>query len=112
LHYTVGDCDVLETPDYTSVSGMPVFTRTFKLAASDKPLTVLLNDETKVGEGNEPVAMGVSVSPGVKEVSQGHSRRYAIFPPRKEPTTYKVSLFRTDETVPLTQFAKVMESMD
>ncbi|HVY70160.1 MAG TPA: DUF6797 domain-containing protein [Verrucomicrobiae bacterium] len=48
LEYTVGDAKVLELPGYDSASGL--FTRTFRIESSKRPLNLLVSD-TKAPEG-------------------------------------------------------------
>ncbi len=86
LAYTVGATEVLETPSIHTVDGQPVFTRTIKLSASDKPLTMIVN---KVDD-DQPVQVNAE---GSKITTIGKSQA-VIFPPRKESTTYRVSLSR------------------
>jgi hypothetical protein len=95
LAYTVGTTQVLEMPGVQRIGDTEVFTRTFHLGASDKPLSILLNDETENPDAPLP-AMTAAASASVKVQWPGHGRRWAIFPPRTQPQTYKVALFKTE----------------
>ncbi len=44
LSYTVGDCDVLETPGLIGGGEYPTFTRTIRVGKSDKPITLVVCD--------------------------------------------------------------------
>lgn len=47
LHYTVGDCDVLEQPNFDDSDNLHVFSRTLQLGKSATPLTMLLIEDDK-----------------------------------------------------------------
>jgi hypothetical protein len=54
LSYTVGECPILEHPDVVMDRGQPMVTRTIRLGASTKPLSLLVCDQPnadwKIGE--------------------------------------------------------------
>ncbi len=50
LHYTVGDCDVLEQPSFDDSDGLDIFVRSFQLGKSSKPLTMLVCEDDKASE--------------------------------------------------------------
>src|SRR4051794_3805756 len=53
LSYTVGDCDVLETPGVVGSGESPAFTRSFHVGKSDKPMTLVVCDvEGAAGAGS------------------------------------------------------------
>ncbi|MDQ3440617.1 MAG: PA14 domain-containing protein, partial [Planctomycetota bacterium] len=84
--YTVGGTEVLESPSIQKAGNDVVFTRTIKLSASDKRLTMALNKF----DDAQPVAVQAE---GAKVLKIGDSQ-CVVFPPRKEATTYRVSLTR------------------
>jgi hypothetical protein len=86
LAYTVGATEVLETPSVQTVDGQPVFVRTIKLSAFDKPLTMIVN---KVSD-DQPIQVDAD---GVKVTTIGQDQA-VVFPARKEAATYRVALSR------------------
>ena len=52
LHYTVGDCDVLEQPSFDDIDNLHVFSRTIQFGRSSKPLTMLLIEDDKADESS------------------------------------------------------------
>src|SRR5206468_903153 len=42
LSYRIGDCDVLDVPDYGEFDGRPMFSRTLRLAATKSPHVLVL----------------------------------------------------------------------
>src|SRR5439155_13294012 len=42
LSYRIGDCDVLDVPDYGEFAGRPMFSRTLRLAATKSPHVLVL----------------------------------------------------------------------
>jgi hypothetical protein len=99
--YTVGGTDVLETPSAEKTGGDVVFTRTIKLSASDKPLTMVVN---KIDDA-QPVAVEAE---GAKVSKIGDSQ-CVVFPARKEATTYRVSLMRGETAKPAAKSVNVDE---
>lgn len=86
IHYTVGDVDVLDTPwAHESEPGHVVTTRTIRLSASDKPLTMLLSKD----DPQKPI--GLTTSEGVQTKIVGENR-YLVFPPRTAPTDYSIAI--------------------
>ncbi|MEO6434966.1 MAG: family 16 glycoside hydrolase [Tepidisphaeraceae bacterium] len=85
LHYMVGDVDVLDAP-WAQMRGERTFiTRTIKLSASDKPLTMLLDRP-------DPDRHTVVKVTGPAMLKPHGENRYLVFPPRKEPTSYVVAI--------------------
>jgi hypothetical protein len=91
LNYTVGQTEVWETPGEEMANDLPVFTRTIRLSASDKPLALLANQIDK--EPTKRVKFSTPPGVSIKEID---GRNYLVFAPRKKTTTYKVAIAPID----------------
>ncbi len=91
LNYTVGKTEVWETPGEESANDLPIFTRTIRVSASDKPLALLANQID-----TEPTKrVKFSTPPGVT-IKEIDGRNYFVIAPRKKVTTYKVAISPID----------------
>src|SRR5205085_551650 len=87
LNYTAGKTEVWETPGEEMVDERPVFTRTIRVSASDKPLVLLADQESRDPSRRVKFSTGSNVA--IKEID---GRNYFVFAPRKKATTYKVAI--------------------
>ena len=68
LHYTVGDADVLEQPSFNDSDGLAIFTRSFQINKSSKPLTLLLLEDESATETS--AASGLRATLDCKEAAK------------------------------------------
>lgn len=87
--YRVGDCEVLDVPDYGEHDGIPVFWRTLRLGSTKSPHTFFLLEQP---EGPEPgtVAAGAGGLPGDVTLVQEGRRVVLEFEPATRERTVRV----------------------
>src|SRR5205085_1540648 len=84
--YQVGDCDVLDLPQYAeALHGRPVFWRVLRLGATKTPHTVLLLEEPE-GREDSLVASGQGLPPGVSVGREGRRLVLRVTPSSHERT--------------------------
>ncbi len=80
LSYTVGSCEVLESPGYENPT---LFTRTLRVGPSATPLVM------RVSDAAAPVMLSAA---GTARLETSDGFRVLTIPPRDVPTTFKISL--------------------
>jgi len=121
LSYTVGGCDVLETPGLIGDGTYPAFTRSIRLGKSDKPMTMLLcepaNDsqldatrldhsipnslvtlETTAGGRESATAVGAIGLPKNVHPSLHRAGVRLVIPPHDAPLVFEVAVWSGPRT--------------
>ncbi|HWG47250.1 MAG TPA: DUF6797 domain-containing protein [Gemmataceae bacterium] len=105
LSYTVGDCKILERPGVSHKGDTAVFSRTFNLSASSKPLTMLVCEvktnkkqtvktDMLLGLGNEQslTLAGLSNAPAGAKLQADGARILLKLPALQGPAAFRLNL--------------------
>ncbi|HEY7118697.1 MAG TPA: DUF6797 domain-containing protein [Tepidisphaeraceae bacterium] len=125
LAYTVGNAEVLETPAITGHDDSAVFTRTFTIGASDRPMLLNVVNLDKAEPQNEGAIAKLSSSgattavgsanlpPGAKLSAEGNAIRLSI-PAHGESLSFTLAIWSgaTDRLATLSDSLKKSEALD
>ncbi|MBI5774583.1 MAG: hypothetical protein HZA89_12670 [Verrucomicrobia bacterium] len=124
ISYTVGNCDVLETPEYDPAE--KVFSRSFNLGKSAEPLALLVCElparkgkkefTERVGDGklghivlesaSDVIAAGVQGAPKEASWEIKDNHLYLKLPPFPQPVKFRVALWKGDREDGLDRFVE------